>query len=256
MSISLGFEIRKKLSEGQKDFKNMDLKMVYLERVDLSHTNLEESDLSYANLKDVNLSCANLKGAYLERANLTDANLSAANLRGANLQKACLIGANLRDAELDEADLSGARLSGANLHEALWTRIYYDNNTEFGAEFDLNLLKDKTTYNLDLFSEQQITIEKILRQLNVVYKSAKYYLGNKLATKYLHDSKPNLDWLKGFEIARNGEIIFTGALIEHVGSIETKLMEKLTAKWIADFTKNCAQIIPHFSCPLDREQDK
>jgi uncharacterized protein YjbI with pentapeptide repeats len=167
-----------------------------------------------------------------------------------------LVGADLTNAKLDEADLSGARLSGTNLHEALWTKIYYDNDTEFGVNFDLNLLKEKKTYNLDLLSEQQIILEKILKQLNSVYKSAKHYLGNKLATKYLYDSKPSLDWLKGFEIDRNGEIIFTGALIENVGSIETKLMEKLTEKWIAEFTKNCARIIPNFSCPLDRESDR
>ncbi|NJK49169.1 pentapeptide repeat-containing protein [Candidatus Gracilibacteria bacterium] len=247
MSISLGFEIRKKISQGQKNFKKMDLKMVYLERVDLSNADLEESDLSYANLKSTNLSYCNLRKACLYRTNLTDANLSGAILKEANFQYACLIGASFKNAKLDEADFRGARLSGTNLHEASWNKIYYDDSTEFASDFDLNLLEPKQASNLESLSEKKIVIEKLLYKLNVIHRQARHYLGTVLAAKYCYSSKPDFDWLTNFEIDVDGEIVFIGELDESLSSIETKLIEKLTDKWIEDFTKNCSQIMPNFS---------
>jgi Pentapeptide repeats (8 copies) len=247
MSISLGFEIRKKISQGQKNFKKMDLKMVYLERVDLSNANLESSDLSQANLKGTNLSYSNLRKACLYRTNLTEANLNGATLKEANFQYACLVGATFKNAELDEADFRGARLSGTNLHEASWNKIYYDDETEFASDFDLNLLDPKQASNLESLSEKKIVIEKLLYKLNLIHRQARHYLGAVLAAKYCNSSKPDFEWLKNFEIDVDGEIVFIGELDKTISSVETKLIEKLTDKWIENFTKNCSQIIPNFS---------
>jgi hypothetical protein len=255
MSISLGFEIRRRLNEGEKDFQNMDLKMVYLERVDLSNTNLEESDLSYANLKGANLSHANLKGAYLERANLTNADLSEANLEGCNLQNACLIGANLKNVALKNTNLCGARLRGSNLDEASWQKVYYDNNTDFGTDFKANFLENQKAYNLDTLSERQIFIKEILHKLNLVNHRAQRYLGGTLTAKYWQDSKSELDFLiQFFDIDSDRNIIFTGNYLDNIASIETKIIEKLTDKWLEEFTRTCSQVIPHFSKAIEEEQ--
>ncbi|MCU0536312.1 MAG: pentapeptide repeat-containing protein [Hydrococcus sp. Prado102] len=247
MSISLGFEIRKKLSQGQKNFKKMDLKMVYLERVDLSNADLEASDLSHANLKSTNLSYSNLRKACLYRTNLTEANLTGATLKEANFQYACLVGASFKNAELDEADFRGARLSGTNLQEAFWNKIYYDDATEFALDFDLKLLESQQVSNLESLSEKKVVIEKLLYKLNLIHKQARHYLGTVLAAKYCNNSKPDFDWLNNFAIDVDGEIVFIGEFDEIISSIETKLIEKLTDKWIEDFTKKCNQIIPNFS---------
>jgi hypothetical protein len=255
MSISLGFEIRRRLNEGEKNFQNMDLKLVYLERVDLSNTNLEESDLSYANLKSANLNNANLKGAYLERANLTNADLSEANLEGCNLQNACLMGANLKNVALKNTNLCGARLRGANFEEALWQKVYYDNTTDFGTDFQIDLLENQKAYNLDVLSERQIFIKEILHKLNSVNNCAQRYLGGTLTAKYWLDSKSELDFLiQFFDIDRDRNIIFTGKSLEHIASIEAKIIEKLTDKWLEEFMKICSQVIPNFSNILKEEQ--
>lgn len=257
MSISLGFEIRRRLNEGEKNFQNMDLKMVYLERVDLSNTNLEDSDLSYANLKSANLSHANLKGAYLERANLTNADLTDANLEGCNLQNAYLMGANLKNVALKETNLCGARLRGANLEEALWQKVYYDNNTDFGTDFKAEFLGKKKAYNLDTLSERQICIKEVLHKLNLVNQRAQQYLGGTLTTKYWQDSRSELDFLKQyFDLDGDRNIIFTGKSLDNIASIETKIIEKLTDKWLEEFTKICSQVIPNFAKAIEEEQEE
>jgi hypothetical protein len=98
-------ELLKKYKEGERYFRNADLRYAILSGANLSGADLSGADLSGADLSDADLS----------GADLSDANLSGADLIGADLSGADLSGANLRYANLSGAILSGANLIGAIL---------------------------------------------------------------------------------------------------------------------------------------------
>jgi uncharacterized protein YjbI with pentapeptide repeats len=98
-------EITEMLSEGRKDFHEMDIRKANLTKLDFSGCDLKSVNFSYSNLKDCqfvgsDLSGASLWNANLEGANFTDANLEDADLDYAKLRGAILLRANLRRASL------------------------------------------------------------------------------------------------------------------------------------------------------------
>jgi serine/threonine-protein kinase len=123
---------------GEKDFRNQNLRELKLEEMELGgyiflYSNFESVSLRGANLAKANCFGANFRNAILQNANLQKTNLSQANLENADLRGADLTGANLSG-----ADLTGANLIGANLKTATvksqqlknaktnWTTIFPD----------------------------------------------------------------------------------------------------------------------------------
>lgn len=91
------------------DFRNGDLRDVFLAGSNLVAARLQNARMQGANLERAQLSYANLTGG-------TD--LSQAILVGANLRWARMEGADLFEAQMERADLSGAQMERANLRWA------------------------------------------------------------------------------------------------------------------------------------------
>lgn len=108
-------------SDGQRDFRGVDLHGSDLRGVDLRGV-----DLRGANLCGANLEKANLSGGKFHRVNFSNANLCDVSFFEADLEEASLVSALLRDAILfraklgfangENADFTKAVLSGSDLN--------------------------------------------------------------------------------------------------------------------------------------------
>jgi uncharacterized protein YjbI with pentapeptide repeats len=102
---------------GERDFRGVNLRGIYLRDVWLQGVDLSCADLRGASLMSVDFTGANLHRADLSGSFLIHANLSFVNLTQANLTKAYLILADLHQSCLTGANLSQANLTKANLSE-------------------------------------------------------------------------------------------------------------------------------------------
>lgn len=146
-------ELLKRYQQGERDFRGLKLRDIYLRDVCLQGIDLSCADLRGASLMSVNLRGANLHRADLSEAFLIHANLSSANLTQANLTKAFLILANLHQSCLTEANLSHTNLTKANLSEVsgfaetlcdhtILTRVWlpqFDAPIQFWNQFRLSM---------------------------------------------------------------------------------------------------------------------
>ncbi|PZO47862.1 MAG: pentapeptide repeat-containing protein [Phormidesmis priestleyi] len=125
---------------GERDFRGIKLKGIFLRDqclrdIDLSCADLRGASLMGVDFRGANLRRADFTGAFLilaqlNQADLTQANLTNAFLILANLQQCCLAQANLTQANLTRANLSrvsgltegllhGAVLASANLPQKM-----------------------------------------------------------------------------------------------------------------------------------------
>ena len=128
--------VKSAYSKGRRDFSQLVLNAIDLQKLSLTGSNFAEtklkkanfqhSDLSGANFGRTDLTQASLRGTNLGRTYLSNANLNGADLRGANLNYATLSNANLKDANLCGADLTGARVTPEQLTLARtnWATVY------------------------------------------------------------------------------------------------------------------------------------
>lgn len=110
--------IKNAYAKEHRDFGDMDLSGLNLQKFILKSCNFYNARLTQANLQGADLQEANFSHANLVQANLREANLNQAYLGTANLEGADLRGANLTRAYLTRANLRGTNLCGANLTNA------------------------------------------------------------------------------------------------------------------------------------------
>ena len=151
VSLIKPFEIFKKYSKGETDFRKSDLRQaplmgVTLKGVNLSGSNCRKINFNGANLSNSSLIQVNLSRADLSKAILTQVNFTQSKLKKANLQDAHLEGVNFTKAILKEADLTRAYLFKADFSDACLEEaklpseysydVYYNSKTQFSIDFD------------------------------------------------------------------------------------------------------------------------
>lgn len=109
-------------AKGRRDFAQMDLSLLNLEKANLSGGIFHQTKLVKANLQAADLANADFGRASLSKAILRDANLGRAYFNQADLEGADLRGADLSYAYLSNANIRGANLCGANLTGAKITQ--------------------------------------------------------------------------------------------------------------------------------------
>ncbi|MBD1922319.1 pentapeptide repeat-containing protein [Microcoleus sp. FACHB-831] len=105
-------------AKGRRDFAQMDLSLLNLEKANLSGSIFHQTKLVKTNLQAADLANADFGRASLSKAILRDANLGRAYFNQADLEGADLRGADLSYAYLSNANIRGANLCGANLSNA------------------------------------------------------------------------------------------------------------------------------------------
>jgi uncharacterized protein YjbI with pentapeptide repeats len=174
-----------------------------------------------------------LAGADLSRANLAVANLMEANLSDACLKKACLTAANLTKANFSGADLAGAYLMGVDLSTANLEGANYDTDTVFPDSFN----------PINAGMVKQLAADKLLADFNHVYQCSNKYLGTAISTRYFHASRPDIDWLKQFQIDKSNQITFAGTFSSSIDSEQLHWFQK----WLDSFAQSCALVVKDFS---------
>jgi hypothetical protein len=209
--------VRDQYQAAERDFANSDLCGVNLRESCLSYINFRRSklkqvdlsdailwgiDLSEADLSRSNLQNADLRGAALSQAMLFMANLDGANLQGADLSAASLDITTLAQANLRGANLCGTYLRGIDLSEADLRGAYFDEKTQFEAEFDPLAAGMRTTPTM--------TIGGILDHFSQVSQATSRYLGGTITARYWEKARINVRYLNEFTVEPNGKMAFSG----------------------------------------------
>jgi hypothetical protein len=108
-------ELLQRYQAGERDFRGVRLRGIFLRDTSLHGIDLSCADLRGASLMGVDLSQANLRRANFSGAFLILARLSEADLSQANLSRAFLVRADLQYSCLEQANLAAANLTRANL---------------------------------------------------------------------------------------------------------------------------------------------
>lgn len=158
--------------QGERDFRGVNLRGIYLRDVRLQGVDLSCADLRGASLMSIDFTGANLNRADLSGSFLIHANLSSADLTQANLTKAILILANLHQSCLTEANLSQANLTKANLSEvAGFAESLLDRTVLTGARLTLRSPKAvyKPAHQLRPWKRSQIRIPKVSVSIGIKF---------------------------------------------------------------------------------------
>ena len=141
ISVTKPYDVLKKYSKGETDFRKINLSKaplmsVSLKEVVLDGSNLRKADLSKANLSyssliQTNLRLVNFTKAILTQVNFTDSCLTQAIFQEAHLEKA-----NFQSAYLAQANFAGADLNKAKLPLDYPYDVYYNDRTTFDRDFD------------------------------------------------------------------------------------------------------------------------
>ena len=155
ISVAKPYEVLKRYSKGEKDFRKVDLSQaplmsVSLKEVVLDGSNFKKADLSKANLSYSSLRQTNLKLVNFTKAILTEVNFSKscltqaifveAHLEKANFQSAILHEVNFQSAYLAQTNFAGADLTKAKLPLDYPYDVYYDRHTTFDHDFNPELV--------------------------------------------------------------------------------------------------------------------
>lgn len=155
ISVAKPYEVLKRYSKGETDFRKINLSKaplmsVSLKEVILDGSNLKKADLSKANLSYSSLGQTNLKLVNFTRAILTEVNFTKsyltqaifleAHLEKANFQSAILHKVDFKSAYLAQANFAGADLTKAKLPLDYPYDVYYDSNTAFDHDFNPELV--------------------------------------------------------------------------------------------------------------------
>lgn len=247
-------DIQSHYNLGERDFPKSQLRRVDLRNANLRGINFQGSDLSYADLRDADLSNADLSNCYLNEANLSGAKLAGANLQGthlikayltktnfskANLKESYFTGSFLTKANLSKADLSGSILTGTHLNGAIFMGALYDHSTRFDRGFEPESLGMSKVSSFQGKVAKKVTIVDIINNFESIATITSRYLGGTITAKHFADSRPDVSWLEGFNMDKNGKINFTGSINQQATMIQLKWFEK----WTNAFVQKCSIII-------------
>ncbi len=88
----------------------------------------------------------------------------------------------------------------------------------------------------------------MLAALNTLSRFTTQYLGNLVIVNYWKASRPDVDWLKGFEIDRAAQF----SLPSDAATTLTEQQQEWIRAWVAAFMKRCGQVIRDFSTLVDQ----
>lgn len=151
ISVAKPYEVLKRYSKGETDFRKINLskaplmsislKEVILDGSNLRKADLSKANLSYSSLVKANLKLVNFNKAILTQVNFTNSCLTQAIFLEAHLEKANFQSAILHEVDFQSACLAQANFAGADLNKAKLPLdysydVYYDDETAFDRDFD------------------------------------------------------------------------------------------------------------------------
>ena len=87
--------------------------------------------------------------------------------------------------------------------------------------------------------------------LNSLHTRALFFLGDKIGTKYMIETRPVELWCERFKINQNQKISYRGSLDERLSLQQVRCFES----WVKDFAERCTDIMTAFEGDIERKTD-
>ena len=113
-----------------------------------------------------------------------------------------------------------------------------------GKNINVNESTDRRLTKVD-----RISIQDLLKKIESIKDSSTKFLGTKMTTRYLLESRPEDEWLEQFSIDPKAHITFSGSFFDSVDSAQQGLFEQ----WIQDFIALCSKTIPNFHMYIEQK---
>ena len=96
-------------------------------------------------------------------------------------------------------------------------------------------------------------LEEAIAALNQLSQFTTHYLGNHVIVNYWKSTRPQVDWLTGFQIDRSAQFSLSGTPHLSLNSPLTREQQGWLQEWVAAFIKRCAQVIRNFPGLVDQK---
>lgn len=91
-----------------------------------------------------------------------------------------------------------------------------------------------------------ITVADMLLALNSLSQFTTQFLGTPVIVNYWKSTRPDAEWLKGFEVSRSARIELSGSMAQGPTTALSPEQQQWIRDWVAAFIKRCSQVIRDF----------
>jgi hypothetical protein len=99
----------------------------------------------------------------------------------------------------------------------------------------------------------QPELKEVLAGLNHLSQFTTQFLGTAVITNYWKSSRPDVEWLKPFQIDRGAQITFTDASVKGTTVALSAQEHQWIKDWVAAFVKRCSQVIRDFPSLVEQK---
>lgn len=98
-----------------------------------------------------------------------------------------------------------------------------------------------------------ITVADMLSALNSLSQFTTQFLGTPVIVNYWKSTRPDVDWLKGFEVSRAARIEWSGNMAQGPTTPLSPEQQQWIRDWVAAFIKRCSQVIRDFPTLIENK---
>ncbi|WP_448563442.1 hypothetical protein [Trichothermofontia sp.] len=100
---------------------------------------------------------------------------------------------------------------------------------------------------------ESITVADMLLALNSLSQFTTQFLGTPVIVNYWKSTRPDAEWLKGFEVSRSARIELSGSLSQGPTTALSSEQQQWIREWVAAFIKRCSQVIRDFPTLIENK---
>lgn len=98
-----------------------------------------------------------------------------------------------------------------------------------------------------------ITVADMLLALNSLSQFTTQFLGTPVIVNYWKSTRPDAEWLKGFEVSRSARIELSGSMAQGPTTALSPEQQQWIRDWVAAFIKRCSQVIRDFPTLIEHK---
>ncbi len=98
-----------------------------------------------------------------------------------------------------------------------------------------------------------ITVADMLLALNSLSQFTTQFLGTPVIVNYWKSTRPEAEWLKGFEVSRSARIELSGNMAQGPTTALSPEQQQWIREWVAAFIKRCSQVIRDFPTLIENK---
>jgi len=98
-----------------------------------------------------------------------------------------------------------------------------------------------------------ITVADMLLALNCLSQFTTQFLGTPVIVNYWKSTRPDAEWLKGFEVSRSARIELSSNMAQGPTAPVSPEQQQWIREWVAAFIKRCSQVIRDFPTLIENK---